>query len=268
MGYHMNMTSSQNHGFAVEARLRAEFDRYSSRNGIAPPPLHGNYTARFDIPPHLDPYGRGLPSSIKTSKFIGPKTLVYLADAVRISTLSEVPCMRLLVALYKQRSGHKVFSEVREYLVKGDEWAQLMGAAPQDQIEAFSDDIKDPSVLRARETARAWKKTLANEYPGAMRWNAKIDSKGQRRLQCSVRLEDIEATIADKSRIQVFGTASDAASRPMMLRPVSRFLWQDSKALALPFSLPSPPRVRHPKVASDPPLPPDPSPVSTRRPRC
>lgn len=271
MGYHGDMTCSQNHGFAIEARLRAEFDRYSSRNGIAPPPLHDNYTARFDIPGHLDPYGRGLPSSIKTSKFVGPRTLVYMADAVRVSGLCDVPCMRLLVALYKQQGNQKVFSEVREYLINGHEWKSLMGAVPVEQIEAFSDDIKDPSVSRARELARGWKKTLAGQYPSAMRWNPKIDSSGQRRLQCSVRLEDIEAAIVDKSRIQVFGKATDTTPRPMVLRPVSRFLWQDSKALALPFSLPSPPRARRPRKTPEPATAQPQAAAasgSTRRPRC
>lgn len=248
------MTSSQQHGFAVEEKLAAEFERYVAHHGIRPPHASPEYTARFDVGAHRDPYGQGLPSSIKTAKYIGPRTLVCLSDAVRIASLTEVPRMRLLVALYRQEKDRKVFSEMREYLIEGDEWSKLMGEVPIDHVEAFSNAIKAPGVhTQARAVAKQWRERLAQDYPGAMRWNAKIDSKRQRRLQCSVRLEDIEAVIANKSRIRVFGAALETpgkaalpARRPAYLRPVARRLWMDG--LGLPFSVKSPPRVRHARI--------------------
>jgi hypothetical protein len=240
------MTSSQDHGFALENKLALEFERYVTRHGVRPPVSSTEYTARFDVSAHRDPYGQGLPSSIKTSKYIGPKTLVCLSDAVRISSLSEVPKMRLLVALYRHQNDKKVFSEIREYLIEGKEWAKLMGGVPPDHIESFSKAIKIPDASSARARARVWRDRIAQAYPGAMRWNAKIDSKNQRRLQCSVRIEDIEAAIVDKSRIRVFGTALPTVDpRPAYLRPVARRLWMDG--MGLPFSVSSPPRLRHPK---------------------
>lgn len=248
-GLEWGMTSSQQHGFAVEERLAAEFERYVSRHGVRPPASTPEYTARFDVGAHRDPYGQGLPSSIKTAKYVGPHTLVCLSDAVRIASLSDVLKMRLLVVLYKQDKEHKVFGELREYIIEGKEWEQLMGQVPIEHIEAFSSAIKAPADYRqARSIARQWRDRLRQEYPSAMRWNAKIDSKNQRRLQCSVRLEDIEAVITNKSRIRVFGAPLPdrvKKPRPAYLKPVARRLWMDG--LALPFKVASPPRIRHSK---------------------
>lgn len=255
------MGSSQQHGFVVEDILKKEFDRQlkdATSHRVVPPPISTRYTARFDIPSHRDPYGKGLPTSIKACRFTGPRTLVCLSDAVRISGLGDMKHMRLLVALYRQEGQEKNFSEVREYLIEGSEWRKLMGEAPTDVIEEFHEALREPDHRRARVVAREWKQRMAEDFPSAMRWNPKIDSKNQRRLQCSVRLEDIEAVITDKSRIRVFGRAFPQSAgqppRPAYLKPKSRHLWGDG--VCLPFSIASPPRQRQPKSTPQPsPLP-------------
>ena len=235
---------SQQHGFVVEDLFKKEFERHASHAGVGLPQITSRYTAKFDIPAHRDPYGQGLPTSVKTSRFTGPKTLVCLSDAVRIAGLTEVPRMRLLVALYQQQGQEKVFSEVREYLIEADEWRKIMGDVPVEMIEDFHLALKEPDHKKARAVARDWKKRLADEFPSSMRWNPKIDSKNQRRLQCSVRLEDIEAAIVDKARIRVFGQSfkQPGAPRPAYLRSKGRHLWGDG--ICLPFKIASPPRLR------------------------
>jgi hypothetical protein len=240
------MKSSQKHGFVVEDLFKKEFDHYASHQGIAPPPIHTRYTAKFDVPAHRDPYGKGLPTSIKTALYSGPKTLVYLSDAVRIVGLGQVPQMRLLVALYKQDGQQKNFSEVREYIIEANEWKALMGDVPTEMIEDFHNDLKQPDHTKARMIAREWRKKLAEEYPSDMRWNAKVDTKNQRRLQCSVRLQDLERAITNKNRIRVFGKPFPPVKgekKPAYLREKSRRLW--GSGLCLPFRVDSPPRVRH-----------------------
>lgn len=250
------MGSSQQHGFVVEDLLKKEVDRYAAHQGVSPPQIESRYTAKFDIPSHRDPYGQALPTSVKTSRFIGPRTLVCLSDAVRIAGLTEVPKMRLLVALYQQEGANKVFSEVREYLIEDEEWRKIMGDAPAELIEDFHLALKEPDHKKARAVAREWKRRMADEFPSAMRWNPKIDSKNQRRLQCSVRLEDIEANIQDKSRIRVFGQQFKQpgnAPRPAYLKTKGRHLWGDG--ICLPFRIESPPRARSKKT-------PEPAPAS------
>lgn len=265
------MNSSQNHGFVVEDIIQQEFERLSVFNGVAPPQTTTRYTARFDIPGHRDIYGKGMPTSIKSSKFKGPKTLVCLSDAVRICGLQDgPPSMRLLVALYKQQGDDKVISEVREYLMLPSEWETLMGGVPVSVIEDFHDALKVKDHTKARAVARTWKQKIAEDYPSAMRWNPKIDSKNQRRLQCSVRVEDIENAILDKSRIRVFGKSfglvPGEGRRPAYLKPRALKLWGNGKCL--PLKIASPPRRRKPKEV--PPIE-APAPIDTapppRRPR-
>ena len=251
--YSDKMGSSQQHGFIVEDLLKKEFDPYAGQaQGKQAPPINSRYTARFDVPGNRDPYGQGLPTSIKTARFTGPNSLVCLSDAVRIAGLMEVPKMRLLVALYQQEGQNKVFSEVREYLIEANEWKTLMGSVPVDLIDDFHVALRAGDPSRARQVARQWKKRLSDEFPSSMRWNPKIDSKTQRRLQCSVRLCDIEAAITDKARICVFGkpiTLPQSVVRPIYLKPkFSRLYRRDADALRLPFEIHSPPRVRRPRV--------------------
>lgn len=249
------MTSSQQHGFIVEDLIKQEFERISMFDGVPPPVVHTRYTARFDIPAHRDIYGKGMPTSIKSSKFRGQKTLVCLSDAVRICGLQDSPTtMRLVVALYKQQGPEKLVSEVREYLMTPEEWGAIMGDVPVSVIEDFHTSLNQKDPKKARATAKEKKQQIAEDYPSAMRWNAKVDSKNQRRLQCSVRLGDIEAAILDKSRIRVFGQSfgpvPGEGRQPAYLRPKSVKLWGSGKGLPLRFL--SPPRKRNPKPTPEP----------------
>lgn len=245
-----DMSASQHHGFDLESLLLAEFPRRSPDVVLPSVALSHGYTARFDVSSFLDPYGTGIPTSIKTAKYRGPRTLICLADATRIVRLSEEPHMRLMVALYRQEGNEKVFSELREYVVTGEEWAELCGHVPPEDIEAFARDLVGRSSENAREQARLWKKDLTHNHPSAMRWNPKIDSKNQRRLQCSVPLQDLEAIIRDRSRIKVFGQAMDQHVRPGYLRPQSERLW--GRGLRFPIRLASEARQRSPKVVAAP----------------
>jgi len=242
------MSASQNHGFIVENLLLAEFPRRSKDTLVPNLALDRAYTSRFDVAGYLDPYGLGIPTSIKCAKFRGPRTLVNLADATRIVKLGEEPHMRLMVALYRQDGNQKVFAELREYVVTGEEWSNLCGRVPPEDLEAFAKDLTGRSTDDARGRARVWKKDLATSYPSKMKWNPKIDSGNQRRVQCSVTLHDLESVIADRSRIKVYGQALDRQVRPGYLRPHSERLW--GTGLRFPFCIDSPARQRNPRSGS------------------
>lgn len=242
------MSASQHHGFDFEKLLLAEFPRRNPQVILPPVPLNHEYTARFDVSGYLDPYGTGIPTSIKTAKYRGPRTLICLSDAYRIVQLGQQSAMRLMVGLYRQEGAEKVFGEVREYVITGEEWQALCGHVPAEEIEDFAYSLTGKSSESARLEARKWKTYLAGKYPGLMRWNPKIDSKNQRRLQCSVPLQDLESVIKDKSRIKVFGQAMDERARPGHLLPVAERLW--GRGLRFPLSLLSEARVRSPKPAT------------------
>lgn len=238
--------ASQGHGFVIESLMVGEIRRQAHLNGNLP--VERGYTERFDAPGYQDPYGRGIPTSVKACKRKADgDALICLADAARITEMAEVPEMRLMVAIYDQVQGKKVFSEIREYILRADEWTKLVGGAPKDVLQDFSKAIKDPDPTKARAIAKEWKAHMAEEYPAVLRWNPKIDSKGQRRVQCSVLASEIEAVIKDKRRIRVFGKvpASEQTPRPKHLRPVSSRLW--GVGVGLPVVVESAVRHRHPK---------------------
>ena len=237
------MSASQSHGLEIEKRLRAEFQRYTQQWLPDRLPIETEYTARFDVPGYADPEGRGIPTSIKSAKLRHGNALVCLADAPRIADLVNFPLTRLLVALYEQQGNQKVFHEIREYQVTGPEWDRLLGGVPAEALMAFHQAIRQPDAEQARRTARQWKQHLAQEFPDALiRWNPKIDSKNQRRLQCSVHLKDLEGVIQDLSRVRVYGVPHDPPGvvRPAHLQPLSPQLWHEG--LVFPVALDSPPR--------------------------
>ena len=227
------MSASQQHGFEVERIILADMSRRARLGKKVP--LSQSYVSRFDAPGYSDPYSKGIPTSIKTAKKqASGDALICMADATRIGQLADVSRMRLLVALYEQKGTEKVFSEIREYIITSTDWKKAMGDVSAETLEMFSAEIKaqtDPTA--ARQVAREWKEVMAEEYPSVMRWNPKIDSKGQRRLQCSIHLRDLEALIKDPKRIRIFGTTKGA---------VSPRLW--GNGTLLPIRLSSPPRQR------------------------
>lgn len=255
------MSASQQHGLEIERRIKQEFQRLNTGWLPAHLSIDPAHTARFDVPGYVDPYGQGIPTSIKSAKLRNGKALICMSDATRIADLASFETTRLLVALYEQEGSQKVFREVREYLITGEEWKTLTGGVPADVLASFHEAIKLESATKARAVARKWKARLATDYPDTpMRWNPKIGSGNQRRLQCSLHLADLEHAVQDPSRIKVFGAPKDPPGRPRPphLRAESRHLW--GNGLRLPIVLDSPPRVRYTKKKPPSKAKPSPSP--------
>lgn len=170
-----------------------------------------------------------------------------MSDAKRICSYLGAPHVRLMVALYVQDGAEKEIFQIREYVISSDAWKTLMGGTPVSRVDDLAGSLRLDDHREARRVARAGKKKLMEEYPDCkVRWNPKIDSGSQRRLQCSVRLEDLEAVIrADPvgSRMSVFGTHPPKRLRAGSPRPMSSRLWISGRAI--PFRVASPPRLRH-----------------------
>ena len=238
------MTASQQHGFVFENHIHQEVDRRLGDGSRTPMFLQVDHTARFDLPAWRDPMGEGMPTSVKMARRASSgKVRVDLADARRTVALSEEPMLRLLVGVYDQRGDHKVVNEVREYLIPGDCWAEATGDVPPAMVSRFHNALKDPDHHQARATAKQWKKKLDEHYPGIVRWAPKIDSKNQRRLQCSVYLDELEALVATHpdASVRVYGEPSASST----VEVESKRLWGDGPEL--PLVIPSPPRARRQK---------------------
>ena len=157
-------------------------------------------TALFDIPFGVITcqHPTGNPVSIKTAAIKAARRAanVCLADARRVWSWDQ-PVV-LVVGLYTQVGKDKVFHTIYEFLLNLDaaQRVKLYGSVSLQEVSDFHNGIKTfgPGAVEgelgkkwARDTKKPLKKRL-----GIIQLNQKIDSKRQRRLQCSAKLNDLE----------------------------------------------------------------------------
>lgn len=241
------MAASQEHGFIFERQIMAEVERRLGPASDVARSLPNDPTARFDLPAWRDPTGAGIPTSLKVAKRSSSgRVKVDLADARRTVALGDLPWIRLVVGIYEQKGENKVIDEIREYLIPGELWSEAAGEVPLAMIHRFHNDLKKGSHLEARALASSWKSKVTQHYPGIIRWGAKIDSKSQRRLQCSIYLDELDALLeqCDQASVKVYGRATGSHVS------VASALWQ-APSLALPLVIPSAARARQKKGATE-----------------
>jgi hypothetical protein len=173
------MTNNQLHGKKFEDLIKACGLFPGSADGGRP------VTARFDIEAKFDKQLQ-LPTSIKSTGGDG----VGLSDARRFWRIEEA--YRMIVGCYQQEHDVKVFGQVHEFLLDQAILAELRGDVSYDEVEAFHQGLSLTVFPKgSHANARAWAQAQKEIYAGresAIILNPKIDSKTQRRLQCSVSL--------------------------------------------------------------------------------
>ena len=174
------MVEVQGHGFTFEKWVRDTFF-----SGYV-----GNYMAKWDVPAEanrdeLVPLAwRQLPVSIKTAKFGSP---IGLGDVLRQRQI-DVPFL-MIAGFWRQRTPEeKWIEEIGVAAFPSAAWAALWGDLSLEHLRALDLVVKDLSqhYREVRRHARAWKKTTAQVGTSGFVLNPKIDSKSQRRVQCSL----------------------------------------------------------------------------------
>jgi hypothetical protein len=176
------MTNNQLHGKKFEDLIKSCGLFSGSADGGRSP------TATFDIEAKYDKI-LGLPTSIKSTG----SNIVGLSDARSFFANSEK--YRMLVGRYKQVGPHKQFHNVHEFILTPETLAKLRGEVLLDDVTAFHDGLlltafPVGSHVAARQWALQRKAALADKQSW-ITLNPKIDSKSQRRLQCSLRLSEL-----------------------------------------------------------------------------
>lgn len=178
------MTSNQLHG--------KKFEDFIKACGLFPGASDSSRSvnAGFDIEARFD-RARGLPTSVKASG----NNIVALSDARRFFELDED--FRMIVGRYDQVGRQKVFSQIHEFILTRAAISELRGEVSKSQVEAFHNGLLLPrfpkgSHIEARAWAASQKLALAGLQTRIV-LNPKIDSKTQRRLQCSVSLEALRS---------------------------------------------------------------------------
>lgn len=173
------MVEVQSHGFTFEQWVRDTlFDGYA-----------GDYGQEWDVPARITRGAglpaeiRGLPVSIKTAKFGSP---ISLGDILRQRMISR--SFLMVVGFWHQRSTEqKRFEEIGWVKFSVSSWQMLWGGLTPKQLGELDAKVKSfgPGRHReARQFAKGWK--AIHQERSHIVINPKIDSKNQRRIQCSL----------------------------------------------------------------------------------
>lgn len=174
----------------------------------------------FDIPFGITTcqHPSGDPVSIKTAavKAASRAASVCLADARRVWSWDQP--LVLVVGLYAQKGATKLFHTIYEFHFKLDavERNGLFGTLTLAEVTEFHETLKSYGIGQHAE-ARAWAKAEKRRLlprTGAIQLNPKIDSKLQRRLQCSALLKRL---VEECSNMQKFSTGEPAGYRGLPL---------------------------------------------------
>ncbi len=168
------MPENQQHGFLWESEIKTKVFGLTGQDP---------YTAVHDVDRGRNSLNPNENVSIKTTG----NTTLCMGDALRVFEY-EAGVEHTCIALqYVQRDQQKVLTNVYELDLTKREI--LWGSVTKQDVEeldrlvrSMPPNRRDPEIDRAI----AQKKKELNAKSGAMRFNPKIDSKTQRRLQCSI----------------------------------------------------------------------------------
>lgn len=150
------------------------------------------YTQKWDVPAEAnrlsDPTLAGLPANPKAVKFGSP---VGLGDALRQHDIDE-PFLLILGCWEQISTEEKRFVKIIAARVEPDTWRKLWGDVTRADLERLDAVIKDRNrtPAEARRAAQAMKSRPPYSETIIV-LNPKIDARGQRRLQCSLRYADV-----------------------------------------------------------------------------
>ena len=162
----------QSHGVVFEQWIRDTFfDGYQPES----------YTQKWDIPASANKKFGGIPVNPKATKYKGA---VDMGDALRQYDIKEP--FWLVIGYWQQESNNKRFVNVVAQRVEPEIYKKLWGDITRADLEKLDAIIKTtPDTKEARRLAQQMKRTAP--YSSALiTLNPKIDSTGQRRLQCSL----------------------------------------------------------------------------------
>jgi len=164
----------QRHGFEFEDWLKKTF-------------FEIYYTSEWDIPAELNPVKAGGPISIKTAKW---KSSIYFGDAQARYRIDEP--YTLIVGFWKKSGNHKRIVKITESVINPGEWRSFWGGYTEEAIKRLDTIIKSRELTpeEARAEAQEFKASELRGKRGIISLHPKIDSKTQRRLQCSIPFTD------------------------------------------------------------------------------
>ncbi len=176
----------QQHGYVFERWVQDTFfDGYRLEN----------YTQEWDVAKEANKKYGGLPVSIKFTKYGSP---VGLGDALRQFQIDED--FLLIIGYWKQEGERKRVVNMVAAVVTPKLYQSLWQPITPDDLKTLDAAVKNRTVdvKQARLDAKKLKSALPFTK-AVMTVNPKIDSKTQRRLQCSLRFRYVFERLAPKA---------------------------------------------------------------------
>ncbi len=179
-------SEEQGHGYLFEEWVRATFfDNYQS----------ASYTQEWDVAKEANKRYGGVPVSIKFTKY---GTSVDLGDALRQFQIDED--FLLIIGYWKQEGSRKRIVNIVAATVTPALWKSLWSPLTRDDLLKLDAVVKDRTLPYRQAQAEAKRIKSAPAFKQAiMTVNPKIDSKRQRRLQCSLRFGTVFERLAPKA---------------------------------------------------------------------
>jgi len=177
---------SQKHGYILESIIRKTIFNLPEKH---------NDTGIHDIPyteNTLDPKEN---ISIKSTG----STIICCADILRFFNYEFEKKNTIICIKYQQKNNKKIIKQIFEIDYNEKCHKKLFGNCPFDKIKAYVEYIKSiPKGKVDKETRLKYKtekKQIQEEYKCIIKINPKVDSKTQRRVQCSI--PDFENTLKE-----------------------------------------------------------------------
>lgn len=166
------MTESQAHGFAWEDHIKKEVYKIQEKAA---------YTRKHDIDAHENTIDNpAVNISIKTSGGMS----VDMGDALRIFEATGEEPYHMVIIQYDQAEGHKILRTVLEVDLTGAR-RLLFGDLTWEEISDFHTHLKRIPPGRVENKDYLIRSSELNKRSRDIQLRPKVDSKSQRRLQCS-----------------------------------------------------------------------------------
>jgi hypothetical protein len=177
------MSEVQRHGIHFEDIKIKEYTGLSKKEYDKLKP--NGYTSSFDLI-------KGVIVSFNGSIKSTGKSTVDCADI--LNRMNETD-YRLIVGCYNQKENDKIFHTEYEFYVEEKDYDKLWGNMEYCDVENFVSFVKNiPSGKESQKNTLKERNILQEQLQckrSLMRINPKVDSKSQRRVQCSFKLDEM-----------------------------------------------------------------------------
>jgi hypothetical protein len=177
------VTEVQAHGNVFEDIIIREFTGMSKNEYDKLKP--NGYTSTFDLV-------KGIITKFNYSIKTTGKMTVECADILKRMEEKEY---KLIVGCYNQKGENKIFHTQYEFFITSDDDTKLWGDMTYEQIVQFVNFVRAIPPGKGGQKNTLKERNILKEQiqckNSLMKINPKVDSKNQRRVQCSFKLKEI-----------------------------------------------------------------------------